>query len=482
MALVWVGRLEGIESLVEEAERVVDAPAEGSDVGPPSTTNLRRSYLLGYAAAVRAWRANLLGDSHSGIEFARRALDLLPDDPRPRTFAALCLGEALRTTGDLSAASEVFAAAAELGRSAGHVYGTLTAMVWQARVQAAEGRLREADDSFRQARRFVIERGVGLLPAAGPAHLGMGALLYERNELEEAERELERGLELAERTRELSNLVWGYVTLSRAKLARGDERGALEAAREADRIARGSGADLEIAIATAWMVRLRLARGDLAGAVALERERAANAENTADAARVVDRLTSARLLHTQGRRDEALGLLEELRGFAETSGIAGGLIEILALQALVLWAKKEREQAVSTLARALALAEQENFVRTIVDEGPTMAELLSATLEAGRRGGLHPPVPAHYIRRLLAATERDAAKVAQPTTALPEPLSERELEVLVLIAAGKRNPEIARELFIVLSTVKTHVQNIYRKLGARNRAQAVSRARELNLL
>jgi len=243
-ALMWVGRLEGVESLVGEAERIVDAPAEGSDVGPPSAANIHRSYLLGYAAAVRAWRANLLGDSHSGIEFARRALDLLPDDPRPRTFAALCLGEALRTMGDLAAASDVFAEAAELGRSVGHVYGTLTAMVWQARVQAAQGRLREAEDSFRKARRFVTERGVGLLPAAGPAHLGMGALFYERNELEEAERELEEGISLAERTRELSNLVWGYVTLSRSKLARGDEDGALETAREADRVARTSGADL----------------------------------------------------------------------------------------------------------------------------------------------------------------------------------------------------------------------------------------------
>ena len=481
-ALMWVGRLEGVEPLVGEAERVVEAAVEDSGEGPsPGAENVHRRYLLGYAAAVRAWRANLLGDPQGGIEHARRALALLPDDPRPRTFATLSLGEALRTMGDLEAASEVFVEAAELGRSVGHVYGTLTAMVWQARVQAARGRLREAEGSFRRARQYVTERGAGLLPAAGPAHLGMGALHYERDEPEEAERELERGLELAERTRELSNLVWGYVTLSRAKLARGDEHGALETAREADKVARGSGADLEVAIATAWMARLRLARGDLAEAVALEQLRAANAA-AADATRVVDRLTSARVLHALGRHDEALGLLEELRGFAEKSGITGGLIEILALQALVLWANNERERAMSTLARALALAEPEGFVRTIVDEGPAMAELLSAALEARQRGRLDSPVPAHYIRRLLVATEKDAAKAVRPATELPEPLSERELEVLVLIAAGKSNPEIARELFIVLSTVKTHLKNVYRKLGARNRAQAVSRAKELNLL
>jgi LuxR family transcriptional regulator, maltose regulon positive regulatory protein len=470
--LAFAGRLDESEPLLDEGEKAAGEAADGED----------RRFLLGYASAVRSWRARLRGDSPDAVELARRSLSLMPEDElHLRTFAAICLGEALRTTGNLAAASEAFAETAELCRSEGHVYGTLTAMVWRARVQAAQGRLREAEDSFRRAQRFVIEQGVELLPAAGLAHLGMGALLYERDELDEAERELKEGICLAERTRELSSLVWGYVTLSRAKLARGDEHGALEAAREADRVARGSGADLEVAIATAWMARLCLARDDLAEAVALERERAANAA-AADAARVVDRLTSARVLHAQGRRDEAVGLLEELRGFAETSGVTGGLIEILALQALVLWANNEKEKAVSTLTRALALAEPEGFVRTIVDEGPAMAELLSVVLEAGRRGRLDSPVPAHYLRKLLAALERDASGSAQRGARLPEPLSEREMEVLVLIAAGKSNPEIARELFIVLSTVKTHVQNIYRKLGARNRAQAVSRARELNLL
>jgi LuxR family transcriptional regulator, maltose regulon positive regulatory protein len=355
-------------------------------------------------------------------------------------------------------------------------------MVMHARVRTEQGRLREADKAFRRALRLLTEGNFELSPAAGIVHLGMADLRYERDDLDGAERALERGVELTERTGDVSTLVWAYVTLSRNKREWGDEEGALETALEAERVARDSGADLQIGIALAWMTRLRLARGDLTEAVAFEQERAANAENAADAARVVDRLTSARLLHAQGRHREALPLLEELGETAEAVGRTGDLIETLALQALALWAGSKKERAVSTLAGALALAEPEGYVRTFVDEGAPMAELLSEVLEALQRGRLDPPIPAHYIRKLLAATERNASGAALSAAGLPEPLSERELEVLQLVAAGKSNRRIASELFVSVGTVKTHLNNAYRKLDAHSRTQAVARARELNLL
>ncbi len=475
LALTLTGRPDDVEPLLKEAEQAVEATGED------------RRFLLGFSSAVRSWRARLRGNAHEAVDLARRALSLLPDEDLPqRNLAAVCLGDALRTTGDLAAASEAFAEAAELGRAANHAYGTLTAMVWQARVQAERGRLREADDAFRRALRFVTEEGVGLLPAAGLAYIGMGPLLYERNDLDGAERELRRGMELAERTRETSNLVWGYNTLSRVKWARGDEEGAFEIAREAERIARSAGADLEIAVATARMARLRLARGEQAEATALEQERAKNANHGVDGAmtvaRMVDRITSARLLHAQGRYDEALRLLEELQGAADAAGRTGDLIKVLALQALTLWAWNKKGRAVGTLTRALTLAEPEGYVRTFVDEGEAMGALLSATLEARQRG--HPDagrVPARYLAKLLAALAQEAA-TPRADERLPEPPSERELEVLAFIAAGKTNVEIARELFVSTSTVKTHVNNLYRKLGAHSRTQAIARARALDLI
>ena len=160
------------------------------------------------------------------------------------------------------------------------------------------------------------------------------------------------------------------------------------------------------------------------------------------------------------------------------------MVEILTLQALALRAKHEKSRAIDVMGQALALAEPEGYVRTFVDEGPPMAELLSGVLEAQHRGRLESSrrVPAHYLRKLLAALEWDAPGAAQPATGLPEALSERELEVLGLIAAGKSNRQISSELFVSVGTVKTHINNLYRKLDTRSRTQALARARDLNLL
>ena len=459
VVLTVTGRPDDVEPLLEEAERLAEVAGED------------HPFLLGYAAAVRSWRARLRGDAPEAVELARRALSLLPAEAlAQRNFAAGSLGDALRTTGDLEAAEEALAEAIEIGLVGDHAYGTLAAMVWRARVQMEQGRLREAENSFRRALLFVTERGVGLLPAAGLAHLGMGALLYERDELDRAERELEEGVGLVQRAREVSNLVWGYVTLSRTRRARGDEEGALTTADDAERVARDAGADLAISIAVSWKERLR--EWDV-GAVASDREHAAPS---------VGALTSARLLYARGRHREALRMLEEQLEAAEKAGRGGEIIEILALRSSGSWARNEKGRAVADLARALSLAEPEGYVRTFVDEGSSMAEMLSGMLEASRRGSLDLPVPAHYPRKLLAALERGSARAATSAGGLPEGLTGRELEILSLVGAGMSNGRIASELFVSVGTVKTHLNNVNRKLDARSRTQAVARARDLKLI
>jgi LuxR family maltose regulon positive regulatory protein len=470
VALVITGRPDDAEPLLKEAERV-------------ETTGEDRRFLLGFASAVRSWRARLRGDAPEAVELARRALSLLPAGEAPvRNYATVRLGDALRAVGDVEAAGEAYAEAAEIGRSAGHIYGRLAGMVMHARVRAEQGRLREADEALRRTLRLLTGEGFELSPAAGVVHIGMADLRYERNDLDGAERELERGVKLAERTGDVSTLVWAYVTLSRTRRARGDEGSALEMAHKAERVARDSGADLQIAIASSWLVRLRVARGDLAEAGALEQERSANVG--AAAVRMVDQVTSARLLHAQGSPHEALRLLERPHEAAKANGRTRDLIEILSLRALAQWASNEKERAVGTLAEALVLAAPEGYVRTFLDEGPIMVTLLSEVLavwQKGRTDSLR-RVPAHYLKKLMSVLDQNTTGATSSAAGLSEPLSERELEVLRLIASGKSNRQISSELFVSVGTVKTHINNLYRKLDTHSRTQALARARELKLL
>jgi LuxR family transcriptional regulator, maltose regulon positive regulatory protein len=265
--------------------------------------------------------------------------------------------------------------------------------------------------------------------------------------------------------------------------ARGDSDGALEAAREAQRPARSSGVSQFIVEVAAWKSRLHLAQGELVGATS-ELERVSVGDDDPILVREIEQIARARLLVARGEHEEALRLLADLREAAQAVGWAGREIEILALEAVALQATGNKERAVSTLAQDLALGEPEGYVRTFVDEGPEMAPLVSEVLKAHQWRHLERPdrPSAHYLRKLLAALERDISGSMPPTPQFLEPLSERELEVLQLIEAGKSNSRIAQELFVTAGTVKTHIRNIYRKLDAHSRTQALVRARELNLL
>lgn len=173
----------------------------------------------------------------------------------------------------------------------------------------------------------------------------------------------------------------------------------------------------------------------------------------------------------QGRLNETLGLFLRLLRMVEAAGAMRPAIEVLVLQALVLQAQGERDQAVAALERALSLAEPEGYVRIFISEGAPMGELL---LQAAARG-----IRLDYVSKLLAALERETHKrgMIEPI----EPLSEREMEVLRLLTTPLSAPEIAEALFLSVHTVRSHIRSIYRKLNVHNRMEAIQRAKELEL-
>jgi LuxR family transcriptional regulator, maltose regulon positive regulatory protein len=196
----------------------------------------------------------------------------------------------------------------------------------------------------------------------------------------------------------------------------------------------------------------------------------------------------ARVLLAQAKPGPALALLDRLYAAAAAQDRVGSLIEIGALRALALAASGEEAAAVAALAEALTLAYPQGHVRVFADEGPPMAALLARLIAAQRSGGAAAEVPLGWLARLQRALgAQDIAPDAGrgSVTALPglvDPLTSRELEVLTMLAAGKSNQAIASQFVVTVDTVKKHVSHVLGKLGAANRTEAVSRARELSLI
>ncbi|HEX2182799.1 MAG TPA: LuxR C-terminal-related transcriptional regulator [Rubrobacteraceae bacterium] len=476
-ALVHSGQLESAERRLRDTEEGVGLDAGAS----PAGLSDRERTMLGEICIIRARMAAMRENAPLTTEFCNRALDLLPeDDLRRRGDVALDLGHAYCSVGDITAASEAFARAATTGRSVDDLRTALFALRYGASLEIIRGNLRRAEDLLLHGRRLAESRPDGVPSVAGIIHTGMGELLYERGELDEARQLLETGVHHGRQSGEAKILVYGYVNLARVLMARGDAEGAHSLLREAGSLTP------RWPLIWAWQARFHLAQGDVRSAARWAREYGAT-QDYLSYPRHFERITMARVLLGEGRTDEAVDSLRRLLEDARSEGRTAHEIELLALLALARERRDNSGEALDHLERALALAEPEGFVSLFVDEGPPMAALLSGLLrrrrrreDASRNGG-----PVEYAAELLGRfAVRAPAGGGPPVAQLPglEPLSERELEVLRLLAAGRSNPQIARELYLAVGTIKAHVHRIYGKLLVKNRTEAVARSRQLGLI
>jgi LuxR family maltose regulon positive regulatory protein len=261
--------------------------------------------------------------------------------------------------------------------------------------------------------------------------------------------------------------------------------GALELLQEAERhYLRGPIPDVRPVAALKTRVWVR--QGRLAEALGWTRERGLFVDDELSYLREFEHITLAMVLIAQNKSDrversihEVMGLIERLLQAAEEGRRTGSVIEILVQQALAHEAQGDISPALVSLERALRLAEPEGYVRIFIDEGLAMAHLLS-------EAAAHEILP-DYTGKLLSVFEaeqqnREDISHLLPVQPLIEPLSQRELEVLQLMALGLSNREISERLFLALSTVKGHNQRIFGKLEVQRRTEAVARARELGLL
>jgi LuxR family maltose regulon positive regulatory protein len=434
---------------------------------------------LGRLNAVRCSVACFQNDLARAEAFADRAFEDLPEaDHTMRAAIHQALGDTYRRNGLWDEAKARYLATLTLDLApayrirAVHVYCALGDL------ELLRGRLRASATYWRQALALIKEQatwGKIPLPLIGWISIRLSEILYEWNELDEASDLLHRGLERAELAGDVRATLAGCLIAGRLKLTQGDPA---TAATYVDQV-RPVVDEGPYTEATSRFERLQvelwLAQGKLRAAVQWADSAQLDGAIPADADRDATLLALARVLLVKGNvaaRQQARTLLDQLLQSATAAGRIGVQIESLALLAVGRWQDGNQAGALLALEQSLRLAEPEGYTRLYADLGLPMVRLLQAARSRH--------VMADTVAALLVASGADPASPAEP--GMPEPLTEREQDVLRLIAAGLMNREIAEQLVISPETVKKHTGSIYAKLGVSRRTEAAARARDLALL
>jgi ATP/maltotriose-dependent transcriptional regulator MalT len=445
------------------------------------------SDLTGEVDALQAMITVTKGDVTRSREFSEKALDSLPLDSPWRRVVTFTLGTTHLDLGNVAAAARAFAEALRLSQAEGDTYIQLAAASFLADTEVFQGQLDHAMEMYQQVLAWTDSHP----PQKGTimAYGGLANILCERGQFEAARAQIQMGADQVD----LVGGIWSSFVLSRvlARLqqAQGNWRDALDILNQAHQTGQSVQVSLVVTLAAALRANLQLAHGDLNAASAWAENCGLgpdDAEATHAGWREVEYLTLARVLDAQGRHAEALSLLERLLESAQAEDRGGSAIGILVIQAIVHYMQGNRTYALECLEDALTLAEPEGYIRIFVDEGEPMRSLLG-DYRSMLRNKIRTEIDKSWLRllgytdKLLAAFSPSIPFELIKQENILEPLSVRELDILRLIATGCTNKEIADRLVIAISTVKSHINNLYSKLGVRSRTQAISVARDLGL-
>lgn len=464
--LALTGKLDQVEPSLQKAEGLFS----------PLDPAIEAKIMLGTIAAVRAHKANQHGETQHAAEFARGALEYLPSGNdfacSIRSVATAILGDASWINGDLEAARLAYLEAVQISQAAHNIYMTIIANSNLADVLIEQGELHRAARLYAETLKDATRPDGQELPLAGHVFAGLGQISYEWNQLDSAAKYIQNCIQIYQQYDDANLLAIKYVGLAWLERARSNLNKAQEAIGAAElmlserRLSPRQSRWVKMASASWWM-----AQGNLERASNLVQQLGLAIDDEIPYPREPEYLLLLRYLLAQGEYDAALSLSKRLLGLAESAKRMGRVIELLALQALIFQGKKDLDQALAVLGKAISLAQPEGYVRVFLDKGEAMVKLLYQA-KSHRIGG-------EYVSELLSALSSDTKLELPSTQALIEPLSAREIEVLKLIETGLSNQEIASKLFISVATVKRHISNIYAKLDVETRTQAVSVSKEL---
>ena len=468
-ALQGVGEMESSARWLDLAEHG-RAAIEREASPDAETVRVLRSQV----ALARGYLAMAAGDIEATVAHANTALPLLTEDEAHwRGTGVALLGLAHWGEGNLDAAQEFHAEAVANFEKAGDTGLAITSGYHDAELLKARGRLEAARQRCEASIHFVERQKGAVFRGVANLHLGLSEICSERNDPEGAARELAE----AERLGVYPPRTPFRHCLANARLRQtlGDFPGALEYLDEAERL-QVRGAVPDYRPVAAWKARIWIAQGKYGKAQGWVRERGLAPDDEVTYRREYEHITLARLLlagaPTEVRKAEAL--LRRLLPAAEAGGRGGAAIEIRVLLARALAAEGREPEALDVLGEALGAAEPEGYCRVFLDEGEPVVGLIELAAASG--------ITADYCGRLLAAARTAAPEPEHSDSEAPDALSEREREVLRWLASDLSGPDIAGALFISLNTLRTHTKNIYAKLGATTRREALRRASEAGLI
>lgn len=491
-ALMASNEFEGVEQRLDDLEKVLAGPTQDLLVHDTAEWNRLPAVL----ATQRAGLALVTGDQAGTIRHAEQALALAaPDDLLTRASASAVKGLASWARGDLEAAHQAYMVAADGLVATGHVADVLGCTVTLVELELAMGRLEEAHATVTRALGLAeAEAAVDVVRGTADMWVALSRVTWERGDRAATAAHLHRTADLGEAAGLPQQPYRWRVAMARLRAAEGDVEAADALLEEAERLFTGDFSP-DVRPVGATRARLLARAGRLVPARSWVRSQGLSATDELSYLHEYEHVTLARVLMAEhaatGSRTalaDATSLLARLLVAAEAGGRTGSLIEMAVLHAIAIEASGQREEALRSLEQAVRLAEPDGWVQVFADEGPSLERLLAALLQRYGEWAflrtLHDATKAAAAGQPARPTHVSPGEAATPyetTQRLVEPLSNREREILRLLASDLDGPEIARQLSVSLATVRTHTQHIYAKLGVNNRRAAVRRGHQLNL-
>jgi LuxR family maltose regulon positive regulatory protein len=447
--LILTGHNEMAEMLLAHAEQ--------------TTTDLPQYH--GSLLSARAFLARTSGDIPATIELSERALKLIPkEDMSTRGILAVNLGITYWHTGQMEKSAQALGEAQIAAQESGNTYALLSALIFLGRIQAVCGNLHAAARIFQQA----IEKGKSA-PIVGLAHLDLGAVYYEWNDLKSCREHVVQGQQINAMSENIEFLIAGYMIQTRLERALGNSNAVRQTLEKIQELEQSHYVpEPTLNRSRALQAEMALRQGDLLGAEHLLDQM--NADVDAHPFCRFIGLVGERLLIAQSDKRAAA---RRLRKKADKAAQADWVYTGIVIKILESTAVESEGSSLELLSETLVQSHPEGYIRAYADQGQILVPILT---EAARRG-----INPEYVGKILAAIGEEADRAAS-SAELVEPLSEREIEVLRLVSAGLSNREIAAKLYLSPGTIKTHVHNICGKLGVTNRTQAVMHARDLKII